>query len=164
MNTSWVWCMVLAAVLLSPACRQPDGPVPTPSEEDSREIVDVSKDLLAVAGGDAQAIEDLSYDIGHLGHTETGVPLAPELGKRLARAISGRKLTDEQARALAHQMYLTFGATELSGRQVDKIEDDVRMQLTQLGVPEDAIDPIVRQIDAVQDAVSTVQKRWWQVR
>ena len=155
--------LVVASLMLVAGCRQPDGPMPQPTPEEQNEIGDLSRDFLSIAGGDEKAVQDAADDMGGLGPHERGRRFAPEMSKRFARVLTGKTLTDQQALALATQMYLTFAATELSSRQIEKIQEDVRTQLTALGVAADAIDPITRQIEATQAEVTTAERRWWQV-
>ena len=155
-------CACVLVLVASAACRQPDGPIPQPTPEEQNEIGDLSRDLLAVAGGDAQAVQDLRDDLVNVGPSERGARFVPEMAARFGRALSGRMLTEEQARALAHQMYLTFAATALNAKQVDKIQEDVRVLLTQIGAPPDAIEQLTSQIEAVQAELTTSQRRWWQ--
>jgi hypothetical protein len=163
MLKSWIWgACVVVVVAVSPACKQPDGPIPQPTPEEQNEIGDLSRDLLAVAGGDTQAVQDLRDDLVNVGPSERGARFVPEMAARFGRALSGRTLTEEQARTLAHQMYLTFAATALSTKQIDKIQEDVRAQLTQIGAPPDAIEQVTAQIEAVQMELTTSQRRWWQ--
>jgi hypothetical protein len=164
MLKSSITCVAgVALALFITGCRQPDGPLPKPNAEQQNEIGDLSRDILAVAGGDRQAVKDMSDDMAHLDRSETAKPLVLEMNARVARAVAGKKLTAEQALNLANQLYLTFAGTALSGRQVAKIQDDVRTQLTQIGAAQEAVTPVVDQIAAIQKVVTTTQKRWWQI-
>ena len=149
---------------MATGCRQPDGPIPTRTADEQNEVGDVSRDILALAGGDASAAEDLAQDLATLGPHETGRAAAPDMARRLQAALRGRSVSEQQAMRLADQMYLTFGADKLSGRQVTEIQQNVRALLTEVGAPAETIEPAVEQVATAQALVNTAPRRWWQLR
>jgi hypothetical protein len=158
------WCALCVVVLVVAGCRQPDGQIPQPSTEEQNEIGDVSRDLLNVARGDAQATQELSDDLGNFTPFDAAIRLAPQMGVRLARALSGRTVTDQQARAISEQLFVVFKANTLSVRQITTVQDALRMHLAQIGTPERDIASVLDQVAAVQAAINESPKRWWQVR
>ncbi len=163
-KTPFAVVLLLLVVVLAAGCRQPDGPPPQPTEQDQNEIGDLSRDLMAVASGDAAALQDLTDGLGNLGSMETGRSLAPEMAKRLSAAIGGRMLPEAQARSLATQMFLTFSAYEFNPRQVTQLQADTRTLFEQIGVPADRTEPVLQQVAAVQALVNTSPRRWYHMR
>ena len=156
--------LFVVCVSVAAGCRQPDGVRPQPTAEDQNEIGDLSRDLIAVASGDRQAVQDLTDGLGNLGSLETARSLAPEMANRLSAALSGRPLSEEHARSVSTQMFVTFAANELNQRQVSQLQDDVRALFKQIGVPADRAEPVVQQIAAVQVVVNTAPRRWYHLR
>jgi len=164
MLKSWIGYVLCVAAIVSSGCRQPDGPVPQPTREEQNEIGDVSRDLLSVAGGDKQAQQDLSDDLANFSPYDAATRFAPQMAARLSRALTGRKVTDEQARAISQQMFVAFSANKLAARQITGIQEEIRKHLAQIGTPEPDIVAVVNQIASVQAAINEAPKRWYQVR
>ena len=57
-----------------------------PSGDEPDEVYELSRDILNVAGGDKQAFQELSDDLGSQGSLETGQPRAGALAKSLRTA------------------------------------------------------------------------------
>src|SRR5262245_38025226 len=74
MRTTFRSLTLLSLLLLAVACRDPEGPIPAPTGDEADEVYELSRDILNVAGGDPQAIQELTDDLGTQGPLETGQP------------------------------------------------------------------------------------------
>jgi hypothetical protein len=154
----------LTAALLVGGCRQPDGALPPEGVEDPSRRADLTRDLLAIARGDADGRREFSDDLKVWGTTSNDV-WAPgdELAARLSTALEGKMLTDEQAAQLARQFWIAAAGRELSARQVDRLGEDVKGVLTTIGATPAAAESVAQQVAAVQEAVTTKRRRWYQL-
>ena len=154
----------IAAPLLLSGCRQPDGPLPAETKDDPNRLYDVSRDLPNVAGGNASAPQELADDMKVWG-TKSDEPWPPgdELSKRLAMALKGKNLTEQTASQLARHIWIAIAGRELSARQVDRLEQDVKTLLVSAGASAENADGVAEQIDSVQQQVTTKQRWWFQV-
>jgi len=154
---------LLSLLILAAACRSPDGPIPAPSGEEADEVYELSRDILNVAGGDAQALTELTDDLGTQGPLETGQPRAVALAKSLQGALVGRQMSEEQAKRLADDLYIVFAGDKLSPGQVQAVQTRVSALLREVGAPEGAIGPVRDNIVSVQTLVNPGRKRWWDI-
>ena len=155
----------LAVTLLCASCRQPDGATPTLDAQNSNRIYDLSRDLGAIAGGDATAQRDLVEDLSVLAeenNTEAQA-VVRSFGERLAAAVVSARLTDQSAQQLAHTSWTVVGVTDLSDRQVRALQGELRTQLASAGIPQDVVDTVVADVPTVQRAVTTRPRRWYEV-
>ncbi len=153
---------LLAAALGASACTQPDGPIPTPDADTMGEIGDVGRDIRAVAGKDLQAPKDLVDDLVRFSPNDEGEPPAGELGRRLADVLPGRTLNDQEAEALARKIWEGTTGRELSGNQVETLQNDIRSMLMATGVPQSDADSVAAQLAEVQKVITQRQKRWYE--
>jgi hypothetical protein len=161
MNRRALNLLCVCGVLFLAACRQPDGPLPIETEDDPNRLVDVTRDLLNMAGGDANAPQEFADDVKVWGTTSSAPwEEGDELARRLAAALKGKDLSEQSAAQLARQIWLAAAGRQLSSRQVGRLQTDIRMLLVSVGVAEDAADSVAEQISEVQDAVTT-KRRWW---
>ena len=153
------WCFV--AALTTAACRQPDGPLPTESVEDPNRLTDVARDLLNIASGDANAPREFADDVKVWG-TKSNDSWDPGdvLAQDLAAALKGTMLTEKSAAELARHIWIAAAGRELSSRQVDRLQDEVRDLLVSIGSTESAAGDVADQIENMQDAVTT-KRTWW---
>ncbi len=144
-------------------CRQADGPPPPTSDEVQNRIADLGRDLGSVARGDMQARQDLADDLRVFvdGKPEATAPLN-ELARRASEVVAGKMLTDQNAQRLAHHLWTTAAARELSERQVETLQNDVHALLVSMGVAEDDALNVAAQVAEVQTAVTDRQKRWYE--
>jgi hypothetical protein len=158
--------MVLAAVTLVsvPACRQADGPVPTPSAETQEELVDVARDLQYIASGsDPAAPEYLEADLRKYARRESAGPAAEELARRTSAAVTGLMLGDQDAQRLTHNLWLSVAARDISERQVEGLQSDMQSLLLSVGAPQDRAELVAAQVAEVQRAVSDRPRRWYEL-
>jgi hypothetical protein len=146
------------------ACRQADGPMPAPNETVQEELVDVTRDLQNVASGrDPQAPEDLAGDLGKYTDSPSAKLVVDEMSERTATVLAGVNLTEQAAQRLAHNLWLSVAARELSGRQVETLQNDVQSLLMAEGVAEENAQQVAAQVGDVQGAVTARPRRWYEL-
>jgi hypothetical protein len=163
MRTTLRSLTVLSLLLLAAACRDADGPIPAPTGDEADEVYELSRDILNVAGGDPQAFQELTDDLGTQGPLETGQPRAAALAKSLQGALVGRQISQEQAKRLADDLYIVLAGDKLSPGQVEAVQTRVSGLLREVGTPEGAIAPVRDSITSVQALVNPGRKRWWDI-
>ena len=138
--------------------------MPAPSETVKEELVDVARDLQSVAASsDPQAPKDLADDLLKYAQRPSARPAISELSQRGAAALVGLKLTEQDAQRLAHTLWLSVSARELSERQVETLQNDVRSQLTSLGVAEERAQQVAARVGDVQGIVTNRPRRWYEM-
>jgi len=156
--------LVAAALASVSACRQADGPVPTPSAETQEELADVARDLQYIAsGGDPAAPKYLESDLIKYARRGSAEPVVVELARRTSAAVSGVKLADQDAQRLTHNLWLSVAAREISERQVEGLQGDMQALLLSIGVPQDRAEQVAAQVGEVQRAVSDRPRRWYEL-
>jgi hypothetical protein len=156
-----VLAVFLAATLLSAGCRQPDGALPAETADDSNRLSDVTRDLLSIAGGDAKAPGEFADDLKVWGtRSDEAWPPGDELAKRLAASLQGKNLTEQSAGQLARQLWIAAAGRELSPRQVERLQEDVKGLLVSVGSSDTAAKDVADQVGEMQGVVST-KRRWW---
>lgn len=146
------------------ACRQADGPMPTPSEGVLAELDDVTRDLQNVAAArDPQARQDLADDLRKYVEAPDAVSAVDALSQRAATVLAGVDLTEQEAGRLAHSLWLAMAASELSEGQMETLRDDVLAQLMAEGIAEQSAQEFAAQIGEVQGAVAARPRRWYEL-
>jgi hypothetical protein len=163
MRSPAFFIVVLCATLLVSACRQADGPVPTPDANVQEELRDVTKDLQNVHAKDPQAPADLASDIGKYTDDPTERPAVDELTRRVARVLPGSKLTEQAAQRLAVDLWAAVAARQSSERQVEALQNDVQSVLMSVGIPEPEAQQVAAQVGDVQRAVNDRPRRWYEL-
>ena len=155
---------VAAALASVSACRQADGPVPTPSAETQEELADVARDLQYIASGsDPAAPTYLESDLSKYARRASAAPVVVELARRTSAAVSGVKLAEQDAQRLTHNLWLSVAAREISERQVEGLQGDMQALLLSIGVPQDRAEQVAAQVGEVQRAVSDRPRRWYEL-
>jgi hypothetical protein len=149
---------------LGSSCRQPDGPMPRPTAEQTNKTGDLGHDLLNVAAKRSGAHDDLANDLANLSGEPPPRALIDALVTHLSDGLTGVSLTDQSATTLANQLFVATTARELSGRQIDTLRRDVEGTLTGAGVAPVKAEPVVETIGAIQAAIGTNHRRWWHWR
>ncbi len=146
------------------ACRQADGPIPTPNEDVQGELEDVRHDLLNVASGrDPLAPEDLAHDLRKYTEVPDAMSAVDELSERTATVLAGVDLTNEAAQRLAHNLWLSVAALELSERQIETLQNDVQSLLMAEGVAEEDAQQVAARVGDVQVLVTGSPRRWYEL-
>jgi hypothetical protein len=150
--------LVLTLTVLVGGCRQADGPVPTPSQAYQEELMDVARDLQNVATG-----RDLADDLRKYTDKPAARALVDELSARTVKAISGRELAEQDAQRLAHNLWVSVYAKDLSERQIETLQSDMQAHLVSLGVGEDIAQQVTTQVGEVQSSVTLRPRRWYEL-
>jgi hypothetical protein len=150
--------------LIVAGCRQPDGALPTEGPEDKSRWNDVARDLQNIAGGDANGPQEFADDI-KVWATPIAGRWAPadELGQRVTTALKGKTLPDDGAAQLARFFWIAAAARDLSERQTERLQDDIKEALVKLGAAEAAATAVGEQIGTLQEAVTRKERRWYQL-
>ena len=156
--------LVLLAAIPFAACRQADGPIPTPAEGVQEELHDVGRDLQNVASGrDPQAPNDLFEDLRKYVKRKTSEPAINELTRRTAAVLPGKNLPDQAAQQLAHDLWLSMMAREASEKQVEGLQNDMQSLLMSIGVAEDGAKNVAAQVGEVSSAETDRPRRWYEL-
>ena len=162
MSTVWVIRCLLLAALFQTACDRPSDPAagaapgavtrpsnvelhgaPPLSDEDLRELFDISRDLQAVATRHDNAIVDLADDLARLvGQDRTDVEI-DGLARAVGAALEGRTLDEGPASRLAVLLYVMLFADALTPAEQAGASRDLAQLLGALGVPRAQSDAVV---------------------
>ena len=158
------YLFLVAAGIWLAGCRQADGPVPTPNQNVQAELVDVTHDLQNIASGrDPQAPKDLADDLRKYARRVSAAPAVDELSRRTAKVVVGNNLTEQTAQRLAHNLWLSISAREMSERQTETLQNDVQSLLMSVGVVEEQAQQVAAQVGTVQSAISDRPRRWYEL-
>ena len=156
--------LIATLTLVLGGCRQADGPVPNPSETYQEELVDVARDLQNVASGrDPAAPADLADDLRKYTDKPAARALVDELSARTTKAIAGRDLAEQDAQRLAHNLWVSIYAKDLSERQVETLQNDMQAHLVSLGAAEEVAQQVAVQVGEVQNSVTLRPRRWYEL-
>lgn len=158
------YAFIVAAVLLAAACRQADGPMPETTPETANELGDISRDLQNLASGSPDGAKDLADDIRDYAQgTSGGEAAATELSRRLADALKGKSFKLAQAMPLAHTCWVTVAGRQLSEKQIETLQNEMKSELMALGVDEQQAQQVADQVKVVQQAVTARHRRWYEM-
>jgi len=156
---------VVATALSLTACQMADGPLPSEAGDRPNEIEEISRDMVNVAGHDPAATDDLVNDVTHYAEGDMdGMVAATDLSRRLAQAIAGKTFTAAEALPLARSCYIAVAARQLSDKQAENLQNEFKSQVMALGVDEPQAQVLAVQVGVVQRAVTTRQRRWYELR
>ncbi|MGH9348913.1 MAG: hypothetical protein ACRD26_16775 [Vicinamibacterales bacterium] len=154
--------LALALALGVAGCRQADGSTPLPTGDQANEVGDIARDMVNIVNKDPQAPEDLRSDLAKYGSNAEAVTAINELSRQVAQGLADARLDDQTAERLAHTLWVAVTAKELSARQVDALEREVKAVLASAGVPEDRAQPIADRLGEVQQTITENRRRWYQ--
>jgi hypothetical protein len=164
MRTPACGLLIATLTLALGGCRQADGPVPNPSQTYQEELVDVARDLQNVATGrDPNGPADLADDLRKYTENPTARGLVDELSARTTKAIVGRDLADQDAQRLAHNLWVSVYAKDLSERQIETLQSDMQAHLVSLGAGEEVAQQVAAQVGEVQSSVTLRPRRWYEL-
>ena len=159
-----VYAVIVAAACQLAACRQADGPLPGATASTPNELGDISRDLQNLASGDPSGPKDLSDDISHYAEGTNGGPAAAtELSRRLGEALKGKTFKLAQAMPVAHTCWVTVAGRQLSEKQVDALQNEMKSGLMSLGANEQQAQNVADQVGVVQQAVTARHRRWYEL-
>jgi hypothetical protein len=153
---------VLSAAMLTGACSQSDGPLPTPTDEQPNKIHDIGRDLQEIAGGEAGAQKDLLDDLNGIDDTDRPAPLVANFSNALGAAVQNKPLPDEIAQSTAKQVFVVLTARQLSEKQIKQVSTDLRTTIGKAGVEQPKADQVVSTATALQSAMTKNKRRWYQ--
>lgn len=137
--------------------------MPTPNQNVQDDLHDISRDLAYIASGsDPAAPTDLAYDLKKYVTREEAGPAVEELSRRTAGAVASKKLPEQTAQRLAHTLWLSIAATDMSDRQVEGLQGDAQSMLVSIGVADADAQQVAAQVGEVQRAVTRRQRRWYE--
>ena len=154
--------LVLLGALTLGACRQADGPIPQADANTEEELNDVKRDLQNIAQRDPNGPRDLEHDVTKYARKPEEIPSISELSRRTATVIVGRMVNDQAAGRLAHSLWTTIWARQISERQVETLQNDVQSILVSIGVVEEQARQVAAQVGEVQKVVSARPRRWYE--
>ena len=126
--------------------------------------MDVARDLQNVATGrDPNGPADLADDLRKYTEKPAARKLVDELSARTVKAISGRELAEQDAQRLAHNLWVSVYAKDLSERQIETLQTDMQAHLVSLGVGEDIAQQVATQVGEVQSSVTLRPRRWYEL-
>lgn len=163
--TNRIALIIVGVVLCLAGCRQPDGIVPAVDEENANRITDVANDLRAVGRGDEDGRRGLVDDLAVFPdeHNPTAVAAARGFGEKVADALAGVDLNDEQAEKVARSCWTLVAVSDLSDRQVEALQQELGGHLREIGVPEDRVATLVAEMPAVQQGITSRPRRWYEL-
>ena len=158
------YALILVAAAALTSCRQADGTMPTPSQTAADDIYDLSRDLQNVAARNPDAPTELAQDIHEYADDKASAkPAVDELVRRTTSTLGGSMLSEQTARQLAHSLWMTVAARDLSERQIETLQNEVRTVLMSTGVSEENAQQVAAQVGEVQLAVTDRQRRWYEM-
>lgn len=163
MKSKGHYVFIIFSALALGGCRQADGPMPAVNAEIENELHDISRDLQNVAGRDPAAPDDLAHDLGKYPRQTDEMPSVNELSRRTVNVVVGRSLDDQAAQRLAHSLWTTAAARQLSERQVEALQNEVQSILVSIGVAEPQAQQVAAQVGEVQKAVGDRPRRWYEL-
>ena len=162
MKSTVHYAIILVSALALGACRQADGPMPPVNAEIQNELLDISHDLQNVARRDPAGPEDLAHDLGKYPRQSDEMPAVNELTRRTSNVLVGKTVNEQAGQRLAHSLWTTVAARELSERQVETLHNDLQSILVSIGVAEPQAQQVAAQVGEVQKAVGDRPRRWYE--
>ena len=156
----------VAVALAAAGCRMADGPMPEPSPEDLNRLDDLRRDIGNVVAGHAEARKDFTDDLmvfvkpGSRPELTTAVT---ELARLVGDAAVAAQLKEASLPPFLRQVWTAVVARELSEKQIATLQSETQATLTGIGVAEPSAQAIASQIVTVQKAVTTRERRWYEV-
>jgi hypothetical protein len=155
----FLFVMVLTTVA---ACRQADGDQPQKTGDVPQRLVDLGRDLEGVAGGDQQAVKDLTDDLLVFVDEPHGKEVTQAMSAAVCPMLVKRNLTADAETRLATVLWKTVAARDLSERQIDGLKEEMRDLLISLGVQQQDANYAAGWVGTVQKAVAIRSRRWYE--
>jgi len=156
--------LVVVFALSFVGCRQADGALPATTGTVPNELGDISRDLQNLASGNPEGPKDLSDDLSHYAEGTNGGPAAAsELSRLLGQALTGKTFKLADAMPLAHTCWVAVAGRQLSEKQIENLQNEMKLQLTTMGVSEQQAQEVAAQVGVVQQAVTARHRRWYEL-
>ena len=160
---AWTAGVVAAVLIAGAGCRQADGEIPVPIEEQPNKVEDVGRDLQNVAAGEADAERDLQEDLDSFDGTPRSASLVRRLAAAAGAALKGKAVTDGQAQELARLLFVAVTAEELSPGQIEQLGEDIRTAARGAGADDAAAARLSAAATELQSSITLNRKRWYHV-
>ena len=158
------YAFVVLVALSIGACRQADGALPPATGTVPNELGDLSRDLQNLASGNPEGPRDLGDDLSHYAEGTNGGPAAAaELSRRLGQALTGKTFKLADVMPLAHTSWVVVAGRQLSEKQIENLQNEMKSQLMMLGVDEQQAQDVAAQVGVVQQAVTARHRRWYEL-
>jgi hypothetical protein len=154
---------LVAICSLLAGCRQPDGPMPMPTPEQSNKTGDIARDLQNVAAKSDGALNELTDDLLNLSSKPPSLQLVRELAAALDQALAGSSPTAEVTQRLAETLFIVLTARELSERQVTRLQTDVTERVRQVNGDVQRSQVVAAVTEKIQKDITMNPRRWFQV-
>jgi hypothetical protein len=158
--------VVLVTGLAVAGCRQADAPLPAMDESVTNRLSDLTRNLQNISANHQEAVGDLADDL-KVFVEENRTPQAPPaidgLAQSVAQAISGKPFDEATMSALSRQLWLTVASRELSDKQTDTLQADVRAATIGVGASPESAGAVAAQAVAVQRTLNSRQRLWYEV-
>lgn len=119
---------------------------PAPSDADRRELYDVSRDLQAIAAGEASATQDLADDLKRFVPAGGPQPDTTRIAQSVTTAVKGRTLDESAAQRLTAALYVTLHGDDMNASQHAAAAGQLRDILGSIGAPKAQADAVVSQM------------------
>jgi hypothetical protein len=153
--------VLLLALALCAGCRQREESLPVPVGEQDNKIGDISRDLQHIANGEAQAEMELNDDLMNLDGGWRPDVRVRELTRSLSVVLAMRTVPDAAALALARELFIASTGRDLSVRQIDQLESNVREIVAGLGADGDGATRVSAAARALAAEVTENRLRWF---
>jgi hypothetical protein len=163
-RATWRGRAITASVgllLLLAGCRQPDGTMPTPTEEQKGRIADIARDLQNVAEKSPDGPQEFMDDLANLDSASPPAPRIKELGDSLIAAVSGKVLLENDASRMANLTFLVRVPADLSQAQINQIGSDLRETLMKVGADPSSAERASAAASALASEMTQNKRRWY---
>jgi hypothetical protein len=158
-----LWAAALIVVLGLVGCRQRDGEVPSPADDEQvNKIGDIGGDLRNVAAGRPGAVGELRDDLSNLGIDEPPMELVDKMVAALQSALVGTAPSEEAREQIAGILFVVTTARQLSPGQIEQVQSDLRAALVQAGAEEHRASDVSAVAGELQATVTQNRRRWYQ--
>lgn len=125
---------------------------PAPTSAQLRELYDISRDVAAVAAGDANAPGDLADDLARFAAPGVARSGVDAFSDAVAQSLGQKTLTQEQAIRLTTLLYVTMKTPGLAPDQRQSLARAWEQTLTDAKVSTSGISAVVQELDRMAAA------------
>lgn len=143
------------------ACRQPEGPLPTPQGEMPNKLRDIGHDIGNVSLGHEDADRDLFDDLSTLNGTFRPAPLVRALNDAVVQAVGATAISETKAHEVAQLLFVVLTAESLNASQIETLGADLAAALKGAGADGASADRAATAATALQSAITLNVKRWY---
>lgn len=151
----------LATAVATTACRQPEGPLPTPRGEAPNKLQDIGRDIGNVSLGHENADQELFEDVSELDGTFRPAPLVRALIDAVVQAVGATAISETKAHEVARLLFVVVTAEGLNADQIETLGADLAAALKGAGADGAAADRAATAATALQSAITLNVRRWY---